>query len=91
MKLTPLPTAEVCPSIYSKEWIKSPPLSLGSNQVDLGGMTWPVSAMDISASMLGKQGKSHPSFLLHSLLQFFQTPNPTDKINARVSPGILNP
>ncbi len=36
----------------SSTWLTKPSASLGSNQVDLGGMTSPASATDINASML---------------------------------------
>ncbi len=46
------PAAQGAPRAQSSTWETRPSASLGSNQVDLGGMTSLASATAISASML---------------------------------------
>ena len=76
---------------HQKRWMKSPLRSLGSNQVDLGGISRPASATDSSSSMdVGYMANATPP-VSSEALQRLQPAYAADEADAGIFLRIFDP
>ena len=71
--------------------MNSPERSFGSNQVLLGGMIWPASAMSMSCdTVTGNSENATPPRASTRLHQFLRSADPADEFDALAGAGIVD-